>query len=77
MLTLPLKSIITLKTLKQAYAEVSKTSVGLDAVSVELFEEDLRASLQEIVDEVHQGRYAPEPMSRIYVPKENRTKDTR
>lgn len=73
MLTLPLPQLITLKTLKKAYAEVSKTSVGLDAVSVELFEEDLLASLQEIVDEVHKGRYAPEPMSRIYVPKENTT----
>ena len=71
--TKPLTQIITFKSLKQAYAQVSKTSVGLDRVSVELFEEDLKASLQEIVDEVASGRYAPEPLSRIYVPKEHTT----
>ena len=68
-----LEKIITLKNLKQAYALVSKTSIGLDLVSVELFEKDLQKSLQEIVDKVNSGRYAPEPMSRIYVPKENTT----
>lgn len=70
MYTNPLTQIITLKTLKQAYAQVSKASVGLDRVSVELFEEDLTGSLQEIVDDISKKRYAPEPLSRIYVPKE-------
>jgi len=71
--TKPLTDIITLKALKKAYAFVSKSSIGLDRVSVGLFEEDLNASLGEIVDEVKKGRYVPEPLSRIYVPKENRT----
>jgi len=71
MFTKPLTQIITLKNLKQAYALVSKTSVGLDRVSVALFEEDLVSSLQEVVDDVKRGHYAPEPMSRIYVPKES------
>jgi len=31
--TKPLTQIITLKNLKQAYAQVSKTTVGLDSVS--------------------------------------------
>ena len=66
-----LEQIITLKKLKQAYALVSKTSVGLDQVSVEIFEKDLERNLLEIVDKVVSNRYAPEPMSRIYVPKEN------
>jgi len=69
----PLENIITLKNLKQAYALVSKTSIGLDLVSVELFQKDLQKSLQEIVDRVNSSRYAPEPMNRIYVPKENTT----
>ncbi len=68
-----LTQIITLKNLKQAYAQVSKTSIGIDKVSVELFEEDLQASLQEIVDDVQRWHYTPEPMSRIYVPKEQST----
>jgi len=71
--TKPLTQIVTLKNLKQAYALVSKTSIGLDRVSVELFEEDLMASLQEIVDEIARRHYTPEPMSRIYVPKEQTT----
>ena len=70
MYTNPLTQIITLKSLKQAYALVSKTSLGLDEVSVELFEEDLLGSLQEIVDDIKRHHYTPEPMSRIYVPKE-------
>jgi group II intron reverse transcriptase/maturase/CRISPR-associated endonuclease Cas1 len=71
--TATLSDIITLKNLKRAYAQISKSAVGLDRVSVELFEEDLHASLQEIVDEVTQGRYTPEPLSRIYIPKEGTT----
>jgi group II intron reverse transcriptase/maturase/CRISPR-associated endonuclease Cas1 len=73
MFTTTLSEIVTVKSLKQAYAQVSKSSVGLDRVSVELFEEDLNASLQEIVDEIHNRRYVPEPLSRIYVPKEHGT----
>jgi len=68
-----LDKIITIKNLKQAYALVSKTSIGLDQVSVEIFEKNLQKSLQEIVDEIKTNRYVPEPMSRIYVPKENTT----
>jgi group II intron reverse transcriptase/maturase/CRISPR-associated endonuclease Cas1 len=73
MFTTPLTQLITLKALKQAYAQVSKTTVGLDQVTVELFEEDLVKNLEEIVTEVHKGRYVPEPLSRIYVPKEQTT----
>ncbi len=70
MFTKPLTQIITLKSLKKAYSFVKKSSVGLDMVSVEVFEEDLEASLQEIIKEVKNGNYTPEPLSRIYVPKE-------
>jgi len=73
MYTKPLTHVITLTNLKQAYALVSKTSIGLDKVSVELFEEDLEKNLQMIVSDVYSGRYTPEPMSRIYVPKEHKT----
>ena len=69
----PLEKIVTLKNLKQAYALVSKTSIGLDLISVELFEKELQKNLQEIMDRVNSSRYTPEPMSRIYVPKENMT----
>ena len=44
--------------------------MGLDKVSVEVFEENLEGSLQEIIVELKNGRYSPEPLSRIYVPKE-------
>lgn len=73
MYTPTLEETFTLKALKKAYAQVSRTSVGLDRVSVELFEEDLTASLTELRDRVRQGRYTPEPLSRIYVPKEHST----
>ena len=52
MFTTSLTEIITLKTLKAAYAQVSRRSVGLDRVSVELFEEDLGANLARIVRQV-------------------------
>ena len=70
MFTKTLTEIITLKSLKKAYSFVKKSSVGLDRVSAEVFEEDLEGSLQEIIKEVNSGRYTPEPLSRIYVPKE-------
>ena len=70
MFTKPLSQIVTIKSLKKAYAVVKKSSVGLDKVSVEVFEEDLEGSLQEIITDVKSGRYTPEPLSRIYVPKE-------
>ena len=70
MFTKTLNEIITLKSLKKAYSFVKKSSVGLDMVSAQVFEEDLEGSLQEIIKEVNSGRYTPEPLSRIYVPKE-------
>jgi group II intron reverse transcriptase/maturase/CRISPR-associated endonuclease Cas1 len=73
MFTQSLEQIITLKSLKQAYALVSKTSIGLDQVSVEMFEKNLQQNLEEILKEINTQRYAPEPMSRIYLPKENST----
>jgi retron-type reverse transcriptase len=68
-----LSQIITLKTLKNSYALISKKSIGLDQVSVELFEEDLNSNLQDIVDDILKNRYTPEPLSRIYIPKQNST----
>ncbi len=73
MFTKTLEEIITLKTLKQAYAQISKKSTGLDRVSVELFEEDLKQSIYDVHAEVHSGTYIPEPLSRIYIPKDNTT----
>ena len=68
-----LKEIITPKSLKQAYGQIKKKSIGLDEVSVEFFEEDLKQSIFEIYEDVHSDEYIPEPLSRIYIPKENTT----
>lgn len=73
MFTTTLDQLLTRKALKKAYAQVSKTTIGLDRVSAEAFEEDLDAQLQALVEQVRSGRYSPEPLSRVYIPKRNRT----
>lgn len=71
MFTKTLEEIITLKSLKYAYAQIGKKSTGLDRVSAELFEEDLKQSIVDVYNDLISGTYIPEPLSRIYIPKEN------
>jgi retron-type reverse transcriptase len=65
-----LDEIFTLKGLKQAYGMLAKKHAGLDEVSVAFFEEDLGENLEQIRQELLANHYAPEPLSRIYIPKE-------
>jgi group II intron reverse transcriptase/maturase/CRISPR-associated endonuclease Cas1 len=71
MFTKPLNYIITNTNLKDAYAQISKKSSGLDDVSFKEFEKDFSKNLTSIIDAVIQGLYSPEPLKKIEINKPN------
>lgn len=71
MFTKPLESILLPSELKEAYDEISKNSSGLDEVSFIEFQKDLDKNIQTIIDSILQGVYAPEPLKKIEIQKEN------
>lgn len=52
-------------------------SGGLDGVSVDRFQEDLGANLEALVRDLRAGRYSPEPLERVHVPKHDGSGETR
>jgi len=68
-----LEQIFTLKALKNAFADISSKTVGLDGVSLSLFKEDLLENLEELQDELFRSRYTPEPLKHITLEKEDET----
>jgi len=72
MFTQTLDEIFTVKNLKKTYALISTKSTGLDEVSVAFFEEDLEENIAEITEGLFASTYAPEPLSRIYIPKRHK-----
>lgn len=42
---------------------------GVDGETVATYEQGLSEKLQALCDRVHRGRYRPEPVRRVYIPK--------
>jgi RNA-directed DNA polymerase len=46
-----------------------RASAGVDGVTVEIYEKDLEANIRNLCDRVHTGRYRPQPVRRVNIPK--------
>ncbi|HTB50238.1 MAG TPA: reverse transcriptase domain-containing protein [Solirubrobacteraceae bacterium] len=46
-----------------------QASAGVDGITVEMYEQDLEANLQDLCARIHTGRYRPKPVRRVYIPK--------
>jgi len=63
--------IYSLKTLNIAWQQVksNKGSAGVDKVSIERFEVNGNKYLEELHNDIKSGRYNPQPVKRVYIPK--------
>lgn len=71
MFTSHLEHIITKEHFKEAFGEISATSKGLDEVSFAEFKRDFSANIAELSHAIISGTYAPEPIKKIEIEKEN------
>lgn len=71
MFTKPLQYIITKKAFKKAYEDINKNSSGLDEVSFIEFEKDFNTNIQNLIDNIIQNKYIPEPIRKIEIDKSN------
>ena len=63
---------LTAPLLTQAYHGLRKNAAtGVDGVTWEAYGERLGENLRDLVDRLHSGRYHPQPVRRVEVPKEN------
>jgi group II intron reverse transcriptase/maturase/CRISPR-associated endonuclease Cas1 len=69
MLTDRFEDIVTLEALKTAFEKIDTRSIGIDEISLMMFEERLFANLQLLCDELISGTYAPQPLERFELPK--------
>jgi len=46
-----------------------QASAGVDGITVEMYEMDLETNLQDLHARIHTGRYRPQPVRRVYIPK--------
>jgi RNA-directed DNA polymerase len=46
-----------------------QASAGVDGITVEMYEQDLAAKFQDVCARIHNGRYRPQPVRRVYIPK--------
>lgn len=46
-----------------------KASAGVDGETVETYEQNLAGNLKDLCKRVHTGRYRPQPVRRVYIPK--------
>jgi RNA-directed DNA polymerase len=46
-----------------------RASAGVDGITVSDYEQNLEANLQDLCVRVHTGRYRPQPVRRVYIPK--------
>jgi group II intron reverse transcriptase/maturase len=62
-------------TLKQSHAELSgNKACGVDKVSKEMYEKNLDANLKNLVEHMKCQSYKPNPVKRVYIPKETKGK---
>jgi group II intron reverse transcriptase/maturase len=46
-----------------------QASAGVDGITVADYEQNLEANLQDLCARIHTGRYRPQPVRRVYIPK--------
>ena len=46
-----------------------RASAGVDGITVEAYERNLESNLRDLCAKVHTGRYRPNPVRRVYIPK--------
>ena len=46
-----------------------QASAGIDGMTVAMYEQDLAARLRDLCARIHTGRYRPQPVRRVYIPK--------
>ncbi len=61
---------LDVETLKRAYHRQRKRAgAGIDGMTVTEYGRDLASNLKDLCDRVHSGRYRPQPVRRVYIPK--------
>jgi RNA-directed DNA polymerase len=46
-----------------------RASAGIDGITGRLYEQNLEVNLQDLCTRIHTGRYRPQPVRRVYIPK--------
>lgn len=71
-----LEQILDLENMKQAWARVrsNKGAAGIDGMSVADFPAFSQVHILRIIDQIREGRYAPAPVKRVWIPKPDGTK---
>jgi len=65
-------SLLTFELLWHAFRRLKRGKLpGVDGVTVEHYDENLRANLQDLVERLHRGSYRPQPSLRKNIPKGN------
>src|SRR5205085_7637382 len=61
---------VDVEALERAFRRQKRqASAGVDGITVADYEQNLEAKLQDLCARVHTGRYQPQPVRRIYIPK--------
>ena len=61
---------VNVEALERAFGRLKRNAaVGVDGETVETYEQGLSEKLQDLCDRLHRGRYRPEPVRRVYIPK--------
>jgi group II intron reverse transcriptase/maturase len=61
---------VNVETLRRAFGRLKRgAAAGVDGETVATYEQGLTEKLQNLCDRVHRGRYQPEPVRRVYIPK--------
>ncbi|MBM3477448.1 MAG: group II intron reverse transcriptase/maturase [Armatimonadetes bacterium] len=61
---------VDVASLRRAFGRLKRTaSAGADGETVTSYEQDLEANLQDLCERVHTGRYRPQAVRRVYIPK--------
>ena len=61
---------VDIEALRRAFRRQKRqASAGVDGITVAGYEQDLEANLHDLCSRVHTGRYRPQPVRRVYIPK--------
>jgi RNA-directed DNA polymerase len=61
---------VDVEALQRAFrGQKRQASAGVDGITVADYEQNLEANLQDLCARVHTGRYRPQPVRRVYIPK--------
>ena len=70
--------LMDIEWLMEAYRRTRKDgAVGVDGVTAEAYEQDLRDNLQSLLDRAKSGAYKAPPVRRVHIPKGGSTTETR